>query len=255
MTIEERIASLREFREEVVRWRDARADLKDEIRRSLNESKPAIRREVIEAGCYKSFTIGPPPAIGGLVHRGVDPFDNMFEPPYGADLLTAVLDMLDTTVGVMSDSDYEQRLAANQAANADIEEDIRHGYVFVAMPIDPDDPELQDVMEAIREACNRCGLTAERVDETHTNERITDRILESIRQAQCVVVDLTGSKPNVFYEAGYAQGLGKTPIYVARSGTRLEFDLQDYPVIFFRNLTGLRNDLEARLRGLACGDE
>ena len=112
-------------------------------------------------------------------------------------------------------------------------------------------PAFSDVLDAIKEACDRCGLNAERVDEPESNERITDRILESIRRAEYVIVDLTSSKPNVFYEAGYAQGRGKTPVYIAREGTPLEFDLKDYPIIFFRNMTRLKNDLEQRLRGLA----
>ena len=97
----------------------------------------------------------------------------------------------------------------------------------------------------------RCGLQAERVDEVQSNERITDRILESIRRAEYVVADLTGARPNVFYEAGYAQGLGKIPIYIARAGTKLEFDLKDYPVIFFSGMRQLKEALETRLRGLA----
>lgn len=57
--------------------------------------------------------------------------------------------------------------------------------------------------------------------------------MESIQKAEYVIVDLTESRPNVFYEAGYAQGIGKIPIYIAKKGTELEFDLKDYPVIFF----------------------
>ncbi|MDZ7770184.1 MAG: hypothetical protein U5K38_14430 [Woeseiaceae bacterium] len=128
---------------------------------------------------------------------------------------------------------------------------VQKGYVFIAMPIDDSDPNLEDVLDAIKEACQRCGLEAERVDEPESNDRITDRILEPIF-AQSTVVDLTNSKPNVFYEAGYAQGVGKTPIYIARSGTQLEFDLKDYPIIFFRNMKELKDRLESRLRGLAA---
>lgn len=129
-------------------------------------------------------------------------------------------------------------------------DEVKAGYAFVAMPMDPNDPQLDDVLDAIKEACKRCGITAERVDEPESNERITDRILESIRRAEYVIVDLTNSKPNVYYEAGYAQGYDKTPIYIAREGTRLGFDLKDYPVIFFRNLKELKERLESRVRRL-----
>ncbi|WP_205527616.1 hypothetical protein [Halomonas sp. JS92-SW72] len=110
---------------------------------------------------------------------------------------------------------------------------------------------MEDVLDSIKEAANKCGIHAERVDEVQSNNRITDRILESIDKAQFVIVDLTHSRPNVFYEAGYAQGLGKIPIYIARDGTRLEFDLKDYPVIFFKNMRELKTGLEERLRSLA----
>ncbi|HIP19479.1 MAG TPA: hypothetical protein EYG78_09125, partial [Sulfurovum sp.] len=91
---------------------------------------------------------------------------------------------------------------------------------------------------------SRCGIEAERVDEVHSNERITDRMLESIRKAEFVIVDLTHSRPNVFYEAGYVHGIGKIPIYLAKEGTKLEFDLKDYPVIFFKNMKQLKDNLE-----------
>src|SRR5271165_6999553 len=99
---------------------------------------------------------------------------------------------------------------------------------------------LVDVLEAIKDAAAKCGVTAERVDEVETNERITDRILESIIKAQYVIVDLTKERPNVFFEAGFAHGLGKVPVYVARHGTPIHFDIKDYPVIMFRNMAELK---------------
>jgi hypothetical protein len=82
--------------------------------------------------------------------------------------------------------------------------DTEAGYAFIAMPMDPDDHTLVDVLEAVKEAAARCDIHAERVDEPQSNERITDRILESIRKGEYVIVDLTNSRPNVFFEAGYA---------------------------------------------------
>ncbi len=78
---------------------------------------------------------------------------------------------------------------------------IQKGYAFIAMPINPSDAQLDDVLDTIKASANRCGIRAERVDEPQSNERITDRILESIRKAEYVIVDLTNSRPNVFYEA------------------------------------------------------
>lgn len=80
---------------------------------------------------------------------------------------------------------------------------------------------------------------AERVDEVKSNDRITDRIIKSISKAEYVIVDLTKERPNVFFEAGFAHGLGKVPIYIARHGTPIHFDIKDYPIIVFRNMKEL----------------
>lgn len=62
------------------------------------------------------------------------------------------------------------------------------GYAFIAMPMDPDDHALIDVLDALKEAALRCGIRAERIDEPESNERITDRILDSIERAEHVIV-------------------------------------------------------------------
>ena len=54
-----------------------------------------------------------------------------------------------------------------------------------------------------------------------------------------------------FFEAWFAHGLGKLPIYIARERTRLHFNLKDYPIIFFKSYVGLKNALEQRLSVLA----
>jgi len=128
--------------------------------------------------------------------------------------------------------------------------DHQAGSAFIAMPIDPDDDQLVDVLEAIKMAAADCGITAERVDEVESNQRITDRILESIYQAEFVIVDLTNERPNVFFEAGFAHGLGKVPIYVARAGTTIHFDIKDYPIIMFRNMKQLKEGITKRLIAL-----
>lgn len=245
MDADQRIARLEEFKKMVLLWKSTH----DPATRSyINQNQVWVQREVIEAGCFQTLTIGPPPAVGGLVMRKVDPFMAMFNAPYGVNLTGVVVDMIDQTIGVLQAGPIEE---LQGQPNVQVERDVKKGYAFIAMPIDPSDMKLEDVLESIKEAATRCGIHAERIDEPEYNERISDRILESIRKAEYVIVDLTSSKPNVFYEAGYAQGLGKTPIYVAMCGTKIEFDLKDYPVIFFRNMKELKDLLEKRLKGLA----
>jgi hypothetical protein len=250
MNVQERIDRLQRYKDASISWNDSSDFQKIATLRSfLNQNKNAVKRDVRETGCYKTMTISPPPAVGGLVMNRICPFDMMFSPPYMSSLVPYVVDMIDEAIGVMSSPDFIK--SSSEDTSTLVVQDYDIGYAFVAMPIDPDDLALEDVLDSIKEACKRCGINAERVDEPPTSERITDRILESILRAEYVIVDLTNSKPNVFYEAGFAQGRGKTPIYIARKGTELEFDLKDYPVIFFKNMKQLKDQLEKRLRGLA----
>jgi hypothetical protein len=78
-------------------------------------------------------------------------------------------------------------------------------------------------------------------------------MLAAIESAEFVVADLTHPKPNVFYEAGFAQGLGKTPIYLARKGSVIPFDVKDYPIILYPNMRELRTQLAERLNAVRVG--
>jgi nucleoside 2-deoxyribosyltransferase len=246
---EEKIKKLEEFKVALASWSSDRYDAqrRTQMRTYINQNKTWVRQEIIEAGCFVTVTIGPPPAIGGLLMRNLDPFSMIFDAPYGRNLIPLITDMIDQTVGVLL-----ARPKGNDEPDVavDIDVQVLHNYAFVAMAMHAQNPELDDVLDAIKESASRCGIQAERIDEPQSNERITDRVLESIRRAEYVVVDLTYSKPNVYYEAGYAQALGKTPIYVAKEGTLVEFDLKDYPIIFFTSLKQLKDSLEKRLRGL-----
>lgn len=247
------IDRLREFKAEVERWSTARSSAeRSESRTYINENVSWVRQAVVEAGCFHSLNISPPPMVGGYVMRGVDPFYALFDPPYSIPLYDHVIDMVERTIGFIL---FPVEKASKLPDTPVIESIVERNYAFIAMGIDPENHELEDVLDSIKEAAGRCDIQAERVDETHSNDRITDRILESIRKAEFVIVDLTYPKPNVFYEAGFAQGICKTPIFIARHGTRLEFDLKDYPVIFFRNMKQLKDGLEARLRALIAQRE
>jgi hypothetical protein len=73
---EERIARLKLFKAKLVEWRKSPDD---KLREWLNQNVDAVQRDVVEAGCLKRLTIHPPPAVGGLIMRNVNPFDMMFD--------------------------------------------------------------------------------------------------------------------------------------------------------------------------------
>ena len=122
--------------------------------------------------------------------------------------------------------------------------------VFIVMKMGQDDSSLVDVLDSICQVAKSLELVAYRVDELDTSGRITDSIVEALRKSDFVVVDLTGARPNVYWEAGFAHGLGKTPIYIAHEGTDIGFDIKDYPVIYYTSMKMLRDKLGSRLKNL-----
>jgi hypothetical protein len=170
--------------------------------------------------------------------------------------IQTIVELIDS----LSDDGLRERLrteleSTKQTASAANRQAVQVGHAFIAMAMDPSDPALDDVLDAIKDGSAKSGVTAERIDDGGSNDPITVRMLKAIEAAEFVVVDLTNVRPNVFYEAGYAHGLGKTPIYLARKGTEIPFDVKDYPVIIYSNMRELKTLLIERLNAVRKGRE
>lgn len=121
------------------------------------------------------------------------------------------------------------------------------GALLVALPVDSDDEIVTDVRRAIEQIAYEHGLVVTRVEDLEWKNCVTNRVLESIEESEFFIVDLTNPNPEKYYEAGYAQGIGKTPIYIAREGTDIRLNLKGYQVIFFDSKYELMSKLSERL--------
>jgi hypothetical protein len=121
--------------------------------------------------------------------------------------------------------------------------------VFVACSFTP---QMDPVYHAIALAAQAVGLRAERVKDVPGDYRITGQILTMIRRARLVIADLTDERPNVYFELGYARGLGKTVITILRSGTTAHFDVRDWTYLEYFDSRPLEEDLIERLRYEIC---
>lgn len=119
---------------------------------------------------------------------------------------------------------------------------VKKKSVFVAMPFSE---EFEDVYQfGIYSTIRRCGYMCEKVDESVFAGSIVDRIMDGIRNAEFIIADLTFEKPNVYLEVGYAWGMNKRVILVARDGQRLHFDLTHHKCLFYKTIGKLAESLE-----------
>lgn len=115
--------------------------------------------------------------------------------------------------------------------------------VFVIMAFRDD---MEPIFEGIRAAGNSVGLDVKRVKDVIGDYRITDQVIQMISSASLIVADLTHERPNVYFELGYARGLGKTVITIAREGTNIHFDVKDWTYLPYTDSRILERDLKKR---------
>jgi hypothetical protein len=118
---------------------------------------------------------------------------------------------------------------------------------FVAIQFgQPYDALYRDV---IRPVAEEAGFDVHRADEIYRPGVILQDIIERIRTASVIVAEITPPNPNVFYELGYAQAVGRPIILLAdRKVDKLPFDVSGFRVIFYDDSIGGKSDVERQLR-------
>ncbi len=124
---------------------------------------------------------------------------------------------------------------------------INSKQVFVAMSFDEN---LKNIyVEAIQPVAEECGFEAVRVDSKEHNEKICDRIIGEINKSRFVIADFTQNKHGVYFETGYALGLGIPVIWTCKEQEvdDLHFDTRQYNHIVWKDVKDLKEKLINRI--------
>lgn len=109
---------------------------------------------------------------------------------------------------------------------------------FVAMSFDENLKQLMgDVFIPAADEADK--IRAFRIDHKEHNDNIDDHIIVEIKESRFMIADLTDQKQGVYWEAGFAEGLGKKVIYTCRKDEvdekKVHFDLNHRNIIVWEN--------------------
>jgi nucleoside 2-deoxyribosyltransferase len=119
---------------------------------------------------------------------------------------------------------------------------------FVAMWFDSSlDKAWEDGFEKSCDAAG--GYKALRMNLKEHNQKICDAIIAEIRKSRFLVADFTGHRGGVYFEAGYALGLGIPVIWTCREDhlEKTHFDTRQYNHVVWKDEKDLFVKLKRRI--------
>lgn len=149
----------------------------------------------------------------------------------GSDSTNVTAELTSEAIGLLDSHQWRELLQRKFA-------DEKGRHCFFICPFG--NPEVdRNYRLVIKPRIEKYQFQIERVDEIEHSKTITEVILSRIRRAQFVVADLTETRPNCYYEVGYAQALGKPVILLAKEGTERHFDLSAFKWNYWRSVDDL----------------
>jgi hypothetical protein len=122
---------------------------------------------------------------------------------------------------------------------------------FLVMPFKS---EFDFVHKVIERTAVVFGVDCVRADEMAISRPVMEDVKAQVAEADLIIVDFTGTNPNVYYEAGLADAMKKDWIILAQSTDDLAFDVRHIRCIQYSNLMGadqkLTTDFENALAAL-----
>lgn len=141
---------------------------------------------------------------------------------------------------LVSEPSYQVRtpfLDAMNIPNFEVEEDL----IFVLTPFDKREG---TTYAAIVEAFESWDVTVSRGDEEKVESNLLRYIISYMMRSNIIIANVATRNPNVMYELGIAQALGKRVIMISRTIEAVPFDLRNQRILLYKT----RQDLISKLR-------
>ena len=125
--------------------------------------------------------------------------------------------------------------------------EVGNKRAFVAMWFDES---MKDYYKnGIKKAIEEAGYVPVRIDLQDFNEKICDEIIAGIKQCKFLVSDFSGQRGGVYFEAGFAKGLGRPVIFTVKKDDveKLHFDTRQYNHIVYDSPEDLHKKLYNRI--------
>lgn len=116
--------------------------------------------------------------------------------------------------------------------NSNISANTESNQGFVAAWFDSS---TNEYIDTIVETIKKTGFKPVCIRDEKFPERIMDKSLSEIRKSRFLVIDTTGSRPSVFFEAGFAEALNLQIFYVHKGEVPKEFYVKHYQFYIYNN--------------------
>ena len=107
---------------------------------------------------------------------------------------------------------------------------------------------FDDVFDyGIAPVAKRRKFTAYRLKDHPSFGTMISDLQDDLKNATCVVCDVSTTNPNVLYEVGYSHALAKPTILIGAVNTDMPFNTKSYRHLLYRNISNLEQLLEREL--------
>lgn len=109
--------------------------IQQKLRSNINQEKHLVELIVKKARTSKLISILPPPALGGYSYENINPFNIIFNPPYGYNIIDTIIDCIDEAIGAISikedftlENPIQEKLSISNLANENKGVFVVHGH-------------------------------------------------------------------------------------------------------------------------------